>query len=87
MAMVTVNDLVESALLTSHHIANLTDSAEAVRARQQLLKSQHANDRLKKMQYLEEARQSLEIGRMEHPGLAGQFDEALKKVKEAYDSV
>lgn len=85
--MVTVYDLVESALLTSHHLANLTDSTEAHRARRHLLKAQHSTDRLAKMQYLEEARQSLEIGRMEHPNFAGEFDRALGKVKEAYDSV
>lgn len=85
--MVTVHELVESALLTAHHLANLTDSPEVGRARRHLLKAQHSTDRLAKMQYLEEARRSLEIGQTEHPNFAGEFDCALDEIKEAHDSV
>lgn len=85
--MVTLHGLIESALMNTHHLANLTDAPEVDEARRHLIKANHATDRLTKMDHLDESRAELERARGEFPGFEEQIDEVLDEVKLAYDSV
>lgn len=85
--MVTVGDLIEDALFEVHHLANLTGSSHADRARDYLLRAQSATEEDKKREYLVEACQRLEVAMDHNPGFSESFKMARDKALEAEDSI
>jgi hypothetical protein len=69
-------DLVESAVIEVHHLANLTGLDEARMARRRLVDAQRAARSAKTRDLLLEASEYLELARMERRDAAAGFDEA-----------